>query len=71
MEEEGMPCGTDRVAYGNYLEKDARSITEQTILNHYEAVFRDRQEQWTYRADRNENGYLGVWVPADAAGGNA
>lgn len=31
--------------------------------DHYEAVFRDRQENWTYRADRNADGWLGVWVP--------
>lgn len=30
--------------------------------DHYEAVFRDGDEEWTYRADRNENGYLGVWI---------
>ena len=30
--------------------------------DHYEAVFRDEEEEWTYRADRNGNGYLGVWI---------
>ncbi len=30
--------------------------------DHYEAVFRDDEEEWTYKADRNENGYLGVWI---------
>ena len=30
--------------------------------DHYEAVFRDEEEEWTYKADRNENGYLGVWI---------
>ncbi len=22
----------------------------------------DGDEEWTYKADRNENGYLGVWI---------
>ena len=30
--------------------------------DHYEAVSRDEEEEWTYKADRNENGYLGVWI---------
>lgn len=30
--------------------------------DHYEAVFRDEAEEWTYKADRNEDGYLGVWI---------
>ncbi|MBR6164873.1 MAG: hypothetical protein IKQ45_02960 [Clostridia bacterium] len=30
--------------------------------DHYEAVFRDEEEEWTYKADRNEDGYLGVWI---------
>ena len=30
--------------------------------DHYEAVFCDGDAEWTYRADRNENGYLGVWI---------
>ena len=30
--------------------------------DHYEAVFRDQEEEWTYVADRNEEGYLGVWI---------
>ena len=30
--------------------------------DHYEAVFRDQEEEWTYKADRNEDGYLGVWI---------
>ena len=30
--------------------------------DHYEATFRDGDEEWTYKADRNENGYLGVWI---------
>ena len=30
--------------------------------DHYEATFRDGDEEWTYVADRNENGYLGVWI---------
>lgn len=30
--------------------------------DHYEAAFRDGGEEWTYKADRNENGYLGVWI---------
>lgn len=30
--------------------------------DHYEAVFRDEKEEWTYKADRNKEGYLGVWI---------
>ena len=30
--------------------------------NHYEAVFRDPRAVWTYRADRDKDGYLGVWI---------
>ncbi len=30
--------------------------------DHYEATFCDGDEEWTYIADRNENGYLGVWI---------
>ena len=30
--------------------------------DHYEAVFRDEEEEWTYKADRNADGYLGVWI---------
>ena len=30
--------------------------------DHFEAVFRDGEEEWTYKADRNEDGYLGVWI---------
>ena len=30
--------------------------------DHYEAVFRDDEEEWIYKADRNEDGYLGVWI---------
>ena len=30
--------------------------------DHYEAVFSDQKEEWTYQADRNEEGYLGVWI---------
>lgn len=31
-EEGGLPCGEDRIAYGNYLEPEARIITEEQIL---------------------------------------
>ena len=30
--------------------------------DHYEATFRDGGEEWTYKADRNASGYLGVWI---------
>lgn len=30
--------------------------------DHYEATFRDGDEEWTYKADRREDGYLGVWI---------
>ena len=30
--------------------------------DHYEATFRDGDAEWTYKADRNEDGYLGVWI---------
>ncbi len=32
MTEEGLPCGEDRVAYGNYLKSEAALITENVIL---------------------------------------
>lgn len=31
MAEEGLPCGEDRIAFGNYLESEARLITETVI----------------------------------------
>ena len=31
MTEEGLPCGEDRIACGNYLESEARLITEKII----------------------------------------
>ena len=31
--------------------------------DHFEEVFRDGGEEWTYRADRGADGYLGVWIP--------
>jgi hypothetical protein len=31
--------------------------------NHFEQTFTDRRATWTYRADRSEDGYLGVWIP--------
>ena len=31
MREEGLACGEDRIAFGNYVEKDARQITEKLI----------------------------------------
>ena len=31
MAEEGLPCGEDRIAFGNYLESEARLITETII----------------------------------------
>lgn len=31
--------------------------------DHYEAAFRDSEEEWIYRAERNEEGFLGVWIP--------
>ncbi|MCR4646737.1 MAG: hypothetical protein K5695_15220 [Oscillospiraceae bacterium] len=30
--------------------------------DHYEATFTDGDAEWTYRADRNEDGYLGIWI---------
>ena len=33
--------------------------------DHYEETFTDRRAAWTYQADRNKEGYLGVWIPAD------
>ncbi|MBR5372043.1 MAG: hypothetical protein IK130_07495, partial [Oscillospiraceae bacterium] len=30
--------------------------------DHYEATFREGDTEWTYKADRNEDGYLGVWI---------
>ena len=31
--------------------------------DHFEKTFSDRRATWTYKADRNEEGYLGVWIP--------
>ena len=31
--------------------------------DHFEQTFTDRRATWLYKADRNEDGYLGVWVP--------
>ena len=31
--------------------------------DHFEQVFTDRRATWTYKADRSEDGYLGVWIP--------
>ncbi len=36
---------------------------ESPAGDHYEANFRDKRESWTYRADRDEEGHLYVWVP--------
>ena len=33
--------------------------------DHFEQTFRDRRETWTYVADRNEEGCLGVYVPVE------
>ena len=33
--------------------------------NHYERTFRDKRETWTYKADRNPDGHLGVYVPPE------
>ena len=33
--------------------------------DHFEQTFSDRRETWTYRADRDSEGYLGVYIPAD------
>ncbi len=31
--------------------------------DHFEQTFTDRRATWTYKADRSEDGYLGVWIP--------
>ena len=31
--------------------------------DHFEQTFTDRRATWTYRADRTEDGWLGVWIP--------
>ena len=31
--------------------------------DHYEETFTDRRATWTYKADRDAEGYLGVWIP--------
>ena len=31
--------------------------------DHFEQTFTDRRTTWTYKADRSEDGYLGVWIP--------
>jgi hypothetical protein len=33
--------------------------------DHYERTFRDKRETWTYKADRNPDGHLGVYVPPE------
>lgn len=33
--------------------------------DHYENTFTDRRATWTYKADRDEDGWLGVWIPFD------
>ena len=33
--------------------------------DHYEKSFRDRRESWTYTADRDSEGRLGVWIPRE------
>ena len=30
--------------------------------DHYDAIFCDGDEEWHYTADRNEDGYLGIWI---------
>ena len=34
--------------------------------DHYERTFRDRRGAWTYIADRDARGRLGVWIPSSA-----
>ena len=36
---------------------------ETPAENHFEASFTDKRESWTYVADRDEEGYLYVWIP--------
>ena len=31
----------------------------------FEKTFTDRRATWTYKADRDEDGWLGVWIPSD------
>ena len=33
--------------------------------DHFEQIFSDRRATWTYRADCSEDGFLGVWIPAE------
>ena len=37
-------------------------VYRQPKEDHYEKTFRDRRETWTYIADRNREGRLGVWI---------
>jgi len=37
---------------------------ETPVEDHFEKTFSDRRATWTYVADRNREGQLGVWVPA-------
>lgn len=32
-------------------------------VSHFEKTYRDRRESWTYRADRDQDGSLYVWLP--------
>ena len=34
--------------------------------DHFEQTFTDRRATWVYKADRNEEGHLGVWIPFNA-----
>ena len=33
--------------------------------DHFEQTFSDKRETWTYTADRDPDGHLGVWIPAE------
>lgn len=39
---------------------------EPKDTDHYEQTFRDRRSSWVYKADRNPEGYLCIWIPREA-----
>lgn len=81
MAGEPMMLGNDDsrciITGGNFHFSDSENLrpvspdrTPLTYLepsgDHYEETFADRRETWTYRADRNAEGTLGVFVPPAA-----
>lgn len=47
-------CGCPETAGRHFLLEHIRQQSE--------LLYNIENEEWTYKADRNENGYLGVWI---------